>query len=218
MNLPYFSKYWKVWLALNGWKFSGLLKKSFYLFVKIGPQSSSWIILKILNKNWKPLCKKKQVTLWSKCRLIQNFGNLFLWTFVCQLPVNLYTGSINIVGQNLQMQNLRMIFAANILIRTVHTVVKTIANLGIRNTLVSIAGKFVIRTSPIMFESFFTTTWKNQKNQEIFLLKTLIEKKITYRFRQSHQDNPHDDRIFAHNWHIHQIVHTWNFLKFIIRK
>ena len=27
MNLPYFSKYWKVWLAFNGWKLSGL----FYL-------------------------------------------------------------------------------------------------------------------------------------------------------------------------------------------
>ena len=24
MNLPYFSKYWKVWLVFNGWKLSGL--------------------------------------------------------------------------------------------------------------------------------------------------------------------------------------------------
>ena len=31
MNLPYFSKYWKVWLAFDGWKLSGLLM-IFFLF------------------------------------------------------------------------------------------------------------------------------------------------------------------------------------------
>ena len=30
MNLPYFSKYWKVWLAFDGWKLSGLF---FFIFL-----------------------------------------------------------------------------------------------------------------------------------------------------------------------------------------
>ena len=29
MNLPYFSKYWKVWLAFDGWKLSGLFFHNF---------------------------------------------------------------------------------------------------------------------------------------------------------------------------------------------
>jgi hypothetical protein len=32
MNLPYFSKYWKVWLAFDGWKLSGLFKITYATF------------------------------------------------------------------------------------------------------------------------------------------------------------------------------------------
>jgi hypothetical protein len=31
MNLPYFSKYWKVWLAFDGWKLSGLFVSTLFL-------------------------------------------------------------------------------------------------------------------------------------------------------------------------------------------
>ena len=41
LEMPYFSKYWKVWLAFNGWKLSGLFlkildtKKSFWILEHI---------------------------------------------------------------------------------------------------------------------------------------------------------------------------------------
>ena len=62
------------------------------------------------------------------------------------LYVGLYT--INALILNTQMPPVIQI---QMLIRTVHAVIKTIANLGIRNTLVSIAEKFVIWTCPIRF-------------------------------------------------------------------
>ena len=62
------------------------------------------------------------------------------------LNVGLYT--INALILNTQMPPVIQI---QMFIRTVHTVIKTIANLGIRNTLVSIAGKFVIWTCSIRF-------------------------------------------------------------------
>ena len=34
MNLPYFLKYWKVWLAFNGWKLSGLFSLTLFSFHK----------------------------------------------------------------------------------------------------------------------------------------------------------------------------------------
>ena len=69
---------------------------------------------------------------------------------------------------NTQMPPVKQI---QILIRTVHTVVKTITNLGIRNTLVSIAGKFVIWTCPIRVG--YTTCWKKSKKSENLCLKNI---------------------------------------------
>ena len=56
-NLPYFSKYWKVWLAFNGWKLSGLF------FSSQSPKGTVYFILTSFDRRVKrsPPRKKSNI-------------------------------------------------------------------------------------------------------------------------------------------------------------
>ena len=76
MKLPYFLKYWKVWLAFNGWKLSGLFSKImatvFYLHLNCGFFLNFWLFLPSRNMHLRDSVDmlmgyaQLRMTLWSR--------------------------------------------------------------------------------------------------------------------------------------------------------
>ena len=90
MNLPYFSKYWKVWLAFDGWKLSGLLLLcdvfSFVFWKKLKSPKCHFKIIRPLVLDFLSEISLSLLNFLCEIRIYFNSGFPYIFLKICLKP------------------------------------------------------------------------------------------------------------------------------------